>query len=346
MKMIANWGGMCMKLLKVLDKLRSNKFSIMIIPDANNKVIHFNISKLFVYTFVIIFLLANGYFVTKNLYLEALNDYLCTTNASLEDEITYRDDKIEKLYAVSNEKEDEMDELKKSLNSSALYFEAKLDELHDLEGEVNLLLSMINDRGDTALSIPISRSIDQTTLLAINEEKIQQPSVIDEIKNITTDDEISEMIAEQIHKYRDLIDEVSSQFDFLEAYPDYSPVKGYVTSNYGYRRDPFTGLTSFHRGLDIAASKGTEIRASGSGVVTYVGYKGNYGYMILISHGYGYETVYAHNSKNLVTVGQQVTKGDVIALLGSTGRSTGPHVHFEVQLDGKQINPRKTLADY
>ncbi|MEA3423030.1 MAG: M23 family metallopeptidase, partial [Bacillota bacterium] len=80
--------------------------------------------------------------------------------------------------------------------------------------------------------------------------------------------------------------------------------------------------------------------------VTYSGYNGNYGNMIVISHGYDYETVYAHNNKNAVKVGDRVTKGDLIAYIGTTGRSTGPHVHFEVHFEGKQINPRKTLTDY
>lgn len=318
----------------------------MIIPDANKKVIQLNLSKLFLYTMLGITVIISSYFVTKNIYLESLNDYYVSYSNGLNDEIAVRDDKIEKLYALRAERENEMAYLKDSLNTSALYFEEKLGELHDLEGEVNSLLVMINDRGDTALSIPISRSIDQSTLLAINEEKINEPTAIDEVKNLVDEDEISLMIKNQIDQYKNLIDDVSSQLSFLECYPDYSPVNGYITSNFGYRRDPFTGLTDYHKGVDIAAPKGSKIYAAASGVVTYVGYNGNYGNMIVISHGYDYETVYAHNSENLVAVGDQVTKGDLIGYVGSTGRSTGPHVHFEVHFEGTQINPRKTLNDY
>lgn len=326
---------------------RKYKFTIMIIPDSRKKVIQFDLSKFMIYSVMTLTLVASSYYVVKNLYLEALNDYLYASTDLLKDEIDFRDDKIEKLYALNSEQEDEMEYLRQSVSKSALYFEEKLEDLNELEDHVGDLLAIINDRGDTALSLPISRSIDHSMLLAINEEQISSPSVIDDLKNVTlSEDEISNIIQDQVAKYDDLIGEVSSQLDFLESYPDFSPTNGYVTSGYGYRTDPFSGLRSFHRGLDIANAKGTEIYAAGSGVVTYAGYNGNYGNMIVISHGYDYETVYAHNNENLVEVGDIVQKGDLIALMGTTGRSTGPHVHFEVHFEGKQINPRVTLTDY
>ncbi len=335
-----------MRLFKELKKLKSYKFTIMIIPNTDKNVIQFNLNKLFLYSTFSIMIILSSYFVVKNVYLESLNSYYDAYNIELENGIVFRDDKIQKLYSLRSEYEDEMSYLKTSINSSALYFEEKLSELHSLESEVNSLLVMINDRGETALSIPTSRSIDRSTLLSINNQTLSEPNVIDEAKILTTDDEISSIIQEQMTEYRTLIEDVSSQLDFLECYPDFSPVSGYVSSNFGYRRDPFTGLTSFHRGIDIASPKGTEFYAAASGIVTYSGYNGNYGNMIVISHGYDYETVYAHNTKNLVKVGDQVTKGDLIGYIGSTGRSTGPHVHFEVHFEGKQINPRKTLIEY
>lgn len=335
-----------MGLFALIRKLKSIKFTIMIIPDSNKKVIQLNMSKLLIYSMMSLTIAISSYFVIKNLYIEALNSYLYTYSDSLIDELEYRDDKIEKLYSVNIDQADEMIYLRSSLSKSALYFEEKLDELHLLENQVGSLLVMINDRGDTALNIPISRSIDHSMLLAVNDTQINSPSVIDEIKDISEDDEISIIIQEQLLKYSGLVEEVSSQLDFIESYPDFSPTKGYISSGFGYRTDPFSGLQSFHRGIDIAASKGTEIYAAGSGIVTYVNYNGSYGNMIVISHGYDYETVYAHNNENLVQVGDVVTKGDLIAYMGTTGKSTGPHVHFEVHFEGKQINPRKTLLDY
>ena len=117
-----------------------------------------------------------------------------------------------------------------------------------------------------------------------------------------------------------------------------------VTSEFGYRRDPFTGETRGHSGMDLAVPTGTPIRAALSGTVTVSQYNaGGYGYYVMIDHGNGLSTLYGHNSRLLVQVGQTVEAGDIIALSGSTGRSTGPHLHFEVRVDGEQTDPRAYL---
>ena len=113
------------------------------------------------------------------------------------------------------------------------------------------------------------------------------------------------------------------------------PANGYISSRYGYRRS----MGDFHTGVDFAGPTGTPIYASDGGKVTYAGWKGNYGYCVFIDHGNGYTTVYAHCSKLLVKVGQSVAKGETIAKVGSTGRSTGPHLHFEIRVNGKHQNP-------
>lgn len=113
-----------------------------------------------------------------------------------------------------------------------------------------------------------------------------------------------------------------------------------VTSPYGYRIHPVTGTQRFHSGVDIGAAYGTSIYAANSGTVIVSGYNsGGYGNYVVISHGGGYSTLYAHCSSLLVSAGQQVSKGQVIAKCGSTGMSTGPHIHFEIQLNGKTTNP-------
>lgn len=119
-----------------------------------------------------------------------------------------------------------------------------------------------------------------------------------------------------------------------------SPVeKGWKSSNYGRRTDPFTGRLAWHKGVDFAGKHGSSVLAVAGGVVTWSAYKKGYGNLVEINHGGGYTTRYGHNSENIVTVGEVVNKGDVIAKMGTTGRSTGPHVHFEVLKGGKQVNP-------
>jgi len=119
--------------------------------------------------------------------------------------------------------------------------------------------------------------------------------------------------------------------------------KGWMSSRYGYRNDPFTGKLAWHDGVDFAGKDGSNIVAVASGVVTWAGSRYGYGELVEINHGNGHVTRYAHCNEILVEVGDVVKKADVIALMGSTGRSTGPHVHFEVLLSGKSVDPAKYI---
>ena len=122
--------------------------------------------------------------------------------------------------------------------------------------------------------------------------------------------------------------------------PTGKPVEdGWVSSFYGNRIDPFNGKKTFHEGLDIAGKTGSNVLAVADGIVTWVGERGGYGGLVEIDHGNGYVTRYAHNKTLKVSKGDRVSKGEAVALMGSTGRSTGPHVHFEVLRDGQHVNP-------
>ncbi|HSG65108.1 MAG TPA: M23 family metallopeptidase [Gammaproteobacteria bacterium] len=125
-----------------------------------------------------------------------------------------------------------------------------------------------------------------------------------------------------------------------EVHPDGRPVtSGYISSMYGNRTDPFTGRAAFHKGVDFAGREGSEVVAVASGVVIWSGDRYGYGQMVEINHGNGYVTRYAHNSDNLVAVGDTVKRGETIAVMGSTGRATGPNLHFEVLHNGRVVNP-------
>jgi murein DD-endopeptidase MepM/ murein hydrolase activator NlpD len=128
--------------------------------------------------------------------------------------------------------------------------------------------------------------------------------------------------------------------------PSGRPVgEGWLSSRFGKRSDPFSGKQEFHKGLDFAGKQGTDVVAVGDGVVSWAGERSGYGKLVEINHGNGYVTRYGHNQKNLVKAGDTVKKGQLIALMGSTGRSTGPHVHFEVLANGKQVNPSRYISD-
>ncbi len=125
------------------------------------------------------------------------------------------------------------------------------------------------------------------------------------------------------------------------AWPSASSTR--VTSEFGYRIHPIFKTQKLHRGMDIGAAAGTNVLAAEAGVVLTAGYNSSYGNYVTINHGSGYVTLYAHNSKLLVKSGDKVTRGQTIAKCGSTGNSTGPHIHFEVQVNGKLVNPRNYL---
>jgi murein DD-endopeptidase MepM/ murein hydrolase activator NlpD len=136
---------------------------------------------------------------------------------------------------------------------------------------------------------------------------------------------------------------LNDQRSMLGSKPTGWPVKGWVTSDFGVRRDPFDGQRRMHEGLDIATRTGTPVMTTAAGIVREAGTDAGYGKAVVIDHGYGYSTLYAHNSRILVKVGQRVKRGEMIATAGNTGRSSGPHVHYEVRLNGAPVNPKKYL---
>jgi murein DD-endopeptidase MepM/ murein hydrolase activator NlpD len=140
-----------------------------------------------------------------------------------------------------------------------------------------------------------------------------------------------------------LLTKIQSHSSLLAALPLGKPTQGWVASIYGFRISPFTGENSSHQGIDIAAPSGTPVYAPADGVVVYSGTKSGYGNFLMIAHGYGVVTRYGHNSTLLVKVGQRVSRGDQIAAVGDTGRSTGPHLHYEIWVNGRVVNPSRYI---
>lgn len=139
--------------------------------------------------------------------------------------------------------------------------------------------------------------------------------------------------------------QLHEQLRLISSTPAITPAKGILTSNFGSRRDPITRGRAFHAGLDIAATPGAPVRATADGLVTRAGRNGGLGKSVFLSHGYGLATRYGHMSKIEVKAGQRVKRGDIVGYVGNTGRSTGYHLHYEVHLDGKPVNPVAYLLD-
>ncbi len=134
-------------------------------------------------------------------------------------------------------------------------------------------------------------------------------------------------------------EKLSFQADQLALTPTLAPTVGVLTAGFGLRSDPFTGRQEFHPGIDISSPTGGRIVAPASGTVVRIGWENGYGRVVEIAHGFGIRTLYAHLETTRVTEGQRVRRGELVGLIGSTGRSTGPHLHYEVQVGGKPVNP-------
>lgn len=206
----------------------------------------------------------------------------------------------------------------------------RLDALGDRLVEVGKL-----DRGEFDFSAaPPVGGVDEA-LPAENQSAIDLTEDMDRIAALLADREYKLEALEQLLMNRELM---------AEVLPSGKPVeKGWLSSGYGKRTDPFNGKKSFHRGVDFAGKPGSDVVTVASGVVTRSERVAGFGNIVEVRHANGYSTRYAHNKKNLVAAGDVVSKGDTIALLGSTGRSSGPHVHFEVHRDGKVVNPVRFL---
>jgi len=170
---------------------------------------------------------------------------------------------------------------------------------------------------------------------------------LDGVEVMSTDDLLQAATAMQ-GGFSEILETLQKEEKRLSSVPSINPVfspDAWISSGYGYREDPIHGKRRFHDGIDIVAPRKTPIIAPADGVVTFSGWRDGIGRAVEIRHGYGYRTTYGHNQKLMVKRGETVKRGDVIALLGNSGRSTGPHLHYEIRLNGKLLNPYKYVID-
>jgi murein DD-endopeptidase MepM/ murein hydrolase activator NlpD len=160
-----------------------------------------------------------------------------------------------------------------------------------------------------------------------------------QLDRLSTASVVQNQAFEEVYSY------LQDQKSVLASTPAIRPTTGWISSGFGYRKSPFTGLKEFHRGLDIATRAGTPIIAPADGIVVFTGKKGGLGNTVVIDHGRGIITRYGHLQKALLKRGTRVKRGDKIALVGNTGRSTAPHLHYEVHLNGIPVNPAKYILN-
>jgi len=217
----------------------------------------------------------------------------------------------------------------------------QVDNLSKLEGKVRLIADIKKSGGSSGFigigGIP-ENDLDQDIPLEARHNNLIR-EMHEQVSQTTLAAQQQEL------NFEDLIKHLEKKKNLLASTPSIRPVDGWITSKFGYRKSPFTGKRTFHSGLDISNKTGTKIIATANGKVSYAAPKRNFGNLVIIDHGYGRVTKYGHLEKILVKPGQRVKRGEVIALLGNTGKSTGPHVHYEVRINGVPTNPLKYILN-
>jgi murein DD-endopeptidase MepM/ murein hydrolase activator NlpD len=210
----------------------------------------------------------------------------------------------------------------------------KISNLESTSQKIQTLIENDNATKSGKLNGPAvgGSKVDYTTAELLRSSNLQER--VDLLKDRTADMESHLSLLEQVAQQR---------ANILVHTPSVWPIKGAITSHYGNRADPFNGEAELHLGLDISALYNAQIHAPADGVVIYSERKAAYGNLLILDHGNGLTTRYGHLSRSLVTIGQRVKRGDLIALVGTTGRSTAPHLHYEVRKNDRPVNPRTYL---
>ena len=240
-------------------------------------------------------------------------------------------------------------QLKDSIISSQVHLDAYAKELGELQARM-MRLDAQSERLGKIAGVKDKQSNAKPNRKADNPLPANRGGPLVDARPMTESDlqaaiqQLTEAVDARDDSLSTIEAKILQQSVLKDMLPNSSPVNAaYNSSSYGWRIDPFNGNKAFHEGLDFTANTGTPILAAADGIVTEAQVSGGYGNLVKIEHGAGLETRYGHTSKILVKVGDRVTKGQPVALVGSTGRSTGPHLHYEIRLNGAALDPRKYL---
>jgi len=296
-------------------------FTFMFLPGPNARVRTFSISKS---TLKSVFFSLAAVFVFSLYLIYEYNDVK---------------DKVWELQAVREELMQQKAQVQ-NFALNILDYKRQMFLLRDLDTKLRHVVSLgPRDKAQQVLGIGGPDELGLQNLASLGEKK--QEEALKEMHQELT--QLKGAASKQETSLQMLIEYFEDKRSLYASTPSIWPVRGWVTSPFGNRTSPFSGIVKFHEGIDIAAQTGMPIMAPADGVVIKAGFSTGYGNMVEISHGYGIKTVFAHNSRLNVKAGQRVKRGDVISYVGDSGSSTGPHLHYEVRLNGLPVNPTKYM---
>jgi septal ring factor EnvC (AmiA/AmiB activator) len=225
-----------------------------------------------------------------------------------------------------------------SLNKTVAEFQQQMERLKEFDVKLRIIANLENAR-ETSSSFLGVGGVPPVTHDPAQGVEADAQKMKAELDRLSTEAEFREKSFQELYSF------LEGKKRQLSSTPSIWPVRGWVTSGFAYRIDPFTGQRQFHEGLDIANRIGTPIVAPADGVVARVGINSGFGLTVEINHGYGIKTLYGHLSKAYVSVGQTVKRGQRIAAVGESGRATGPHLHYQVMLNDVPVNPVNYILD-
>lgn len=308
---------------------RKEFFTVMIIPHASVKNVRsIKFPKWIVSSFILI-----------NAAMFAVVCLFGFSYSSLSENLKSKKTEYQVLQTIKESDDKQLDEYK----ANEEQIKEKIQVLKDLENRLQDIIDTKGEKAQSSTALPrlasrgVGGDIMPHPLLGSTGTEIEFENIEDMYSTV---DGLVKDVDNKVTELNEAITKAENKIKASRAIPSVLPTTGSITSIFGYRKNPFGIGYEFHPGLDIANSRGTAIMASADGVVIEAGRdSGGYGLLVKINHGNGYVSLYGHNSKIVVKVGETVKRGQVISYMGSTGRSTGNHCHFEVRLNGKAINP-------
>ena len=303
--------------------MMKKRYTIMILPDETAKVRKYRVPKSVVrgiLAAVAVLALGLGYLVT---------DYLGVKNTVAEMERLRMETRQQRQQLVTFAKS--IDDLQGEMGRLR-QFDMKLRVMADLDGVVypEQVMGIGGENPEPFNPLETELSFQDQSLM---------DGMTRGLERLKTESSIQE------RSFQELVEYLEDQKSLLASTPSIWPVKGWITSGFGYRTSPFTGRREIHKGLDVATRTGTPIISPADGIVVFSGREGGFGNMILVDHGYGIVTRYGHCSSLDAKLGEKVQRGDIIARVGNTGRSTGPHLHYEVAVNGVAVNPMRYILN-